>query len=341
MHTCLHTNQHMKSLFALGFASLYGIIIRYFFGFFANYYEIISLSLMALAPFLVGFLTIILTDQKKVGGYLGAFFRPWLTSLVLLLVTIVLAMEGTICWIMIYPFFAVAAGVGGIAARYYALRRQRKNDTSTDDQILDDIERQDVVRLSPLLMLPLVVGAFEGDRLQHSDDYTITREIVIAAPAEKVWSTLVNVAPIEPDAPRGWVVDWLGLPRHLRTQTDTIAVGGKRTAYYDRGLYIEESISEIVPNEKLSVNIKADPGSVPPTVLDDHLVIGGKHFKGLNDTYTLTPLPDGSTRLNLSVNIRIHTPINWYAGWWARWVVDNILDILLALIEKRAVADSH
>ena len=86
----------------------------------------------------------------------------------------------------------------------------------------------------------------------------------------------------------------------------------------------------------MTVAIKADPGNVPPTVLDEHIVVGGRHFKALEDTYKLTPLPDGTCKLELSGRISINTPFNWYSGLWARGVLADLFQDQLRQIGERA-----
>src|SRR6478752_9596927 len=100
----------MKSILAITIASIYGLSIRLMFGFFGDYMGIMSITFLVLVPIVVGFLTIRLTPNRAKLTSISAFFRPWLTSLAILVLTMALSMEGAICWIMIFPLFAVLAG---------------------------------------------------------------------------------------------------------------------------------------------------------------------------------------------------------------------------------------
>jgi hypothetical protein len=329
----------MKSLFALVIATLYGLVLRIIVGFYQNLWQIMGLSLLFLTPLAIGYLTVALSKPEKAKNRAYAFFRPWLSSLVLLCVTIVLRMEGAICWIMIYPVFAVMAGIGGLIARYALIRRE-KTQAKKRSGILDDLDdwgRPGTLKFSLLLLLPLLLGAVEGDRLFAPQDYRIEREVVIAAPASRVWATLTRVPDIAPTENRSFFTKLFGLPRQLRTELDTLAVGGRRTVYYEQGIYFEEVVTAYQHEKLMALAYKADPGKIPPYVLDEHLVVGGRHFKALEDTYRLTQLPDGRCRLQLSARILIHTPFNWYAGLWARWGMSDVLGGLLEMIAERAV----
>lgn len=328
----------MKTLIAFSVATLYGLSLRYFFAFNNNIVEVMSLSLVVIAPMAIGFLTVALSGLKRVTNGWAAFFRPWATTLLLLFFTIALSLEGAICWIMIYPLFSIMAGFGGLIAYYYMRHKEKKSERDSPSDILDDFDRKDTLKSSVLLVMPLLFGIIEHDRLLSPATYTISCETVVNAPAPKVWAALIRVNDIQAVEDNSFFTRFLGLPRHLHTSVDTLAVGGKRTAFYERGLYFEERVTEIIPGERLRVAIKADPGSVPPSVLDEHIVIGGRHFKALEDTYQVTALPDGSCRLSLSGKIVINTPFNWYAGLWARWVLEDLFQNLLGIINQRACA---
>ncbi len=327
----------MKSVFAICFASFYGLAIRYLFLFFSNITEVISLSLVFVAPFAIGYVTVALSGLQRVENGLSAFFRPWAVTAILLIVTIMLSMEGAICWIIIYPFFSAGAGIGGLAAFYMMRYRKKQAGNAENPDILDDFDRHSRLKMSPFLLLPFVLGLIEDDRLQSPAIYEVTREITVAAPVERVWDALTTIDTIRVEDDNSFFRVVLGLPRHLRTELDTLAPGGRRTAYYERGLYFEETIIECDPGRLLRLRIKSEPGSIPPNVLDEHVVIGGKHFKALEDTYRLTPLPGDRCRVQLTGRVEINTPFNWYAKLWANWLMSDAFDTLLQIVQKRAM----
>jgi uncharacterized protein YndB with AHSA1/START domain len=325
----------MKVLFAFGFATLYGLFLRLFFGFFAGFMEVMGLVFLGLVPFVIGFLTITFMPRDKPISTGAAFLYPWATSLVILVITMLLSIEGAICWMMIFPFFGVAAGIGGIIANRM---RTPVDNTDEDTDILDQNLWQDKNRLSvSLLMLaPMLLGAIEGDRSTSAAYYTLQKEVIIAAAPAQVWAAMGSIDTVASGEKHTYFTNAMGFPSHLHTTTDRFELGGTRLAVYENGLFFTEKITKIVPEKLLVLQIDVDPNKIPPTVLDEHIVIGGKHLDVLEDTYTLTALPDGKSRLTLSSHFYINTPFNWYASIWADWVMSDLLKGELGLIKKRA-----
>lgn len=319
----------MKSILAITIASIYGLSIRLMFGFFGEYMTIMGISFLLLVPMFVGFLTIHLSPNHVKLTSITAFFRPWLTSLAILVLTMALNIEGAICWIMIFPLFAVFAGLGGLIA----FKRKKKKEQ--DEDILDNA-RNNTLGVSAALFIPLVLGAMEGERGLQTKHYELRKEVVIAANAEKVWQTIARIETIKPKEKKTYFSNAMGFPSHIRTTLDTFAIGGKRIAYYEKGLYFEETITALKKEKYLELAIKTDPTKIPPTVLDEHIVIGGKHVDVLQDTYHLDSLPDGATRLSLTSKFYINTPFNWYAGIWAEYLMTDLLSGELGMIKTRA-----
>jgi len=131
------------------------------------------------------------------------------------------------------------------------------------------------------------------------------------------------------------MANFFGFPQALSTTLDSLAVGGKRLAVYEKGLYFAETITAYTPEKSLVLRIKTDPNNIPPTVMDEHIVIGGKHFDILQDVYQLEALPDGNCRLQLTSHYMLATPFNWYASIWVHYLMADILQGELDLIKQR------
>ncbi len=319
----------MKTFLAVGLATVYGVSLRIMFGLLDNFMGIMSLSFLLLAPVVIGFLTIILIPKGKEISMGGAFFRPWLTSLAILCITMAFNIEGSICWIMIYPLFSILAGFGGVIA--FRMRKQNSKDTNKNDW-----EQPNTLNISLVLLIPFFVGLAEGDRTLTPKDYKISKSVVIAASVKEVWHELTNINDIGIKENQISLSNLIGFPKHLSTTLDTLAIGGKRKAIYENGLYFNETISKIENEKLLVLDIITDPNNIPPTVMDEHIVIGGKHVDILQDIYTLERLSDNNCRLTLSSRFYINTPFNWYAGIWAEYLMGDILTGQINLIKERA-----
>ena len=328
----------MKSLFAITLVSLYGLCIRLLFISIGGLTQIMSVTFIFLVPMAIGYLTVFLLPAKNVQSYLAAFFMPWLTSLVILAITLAFNIEGAICWVMAFPIFAILAGQGGLIA-YYRRKKAAGYEPSKDDNDNNIIDTPDIFQVSIIAILPLLLGVAEGNRTQTRLDYLIFREITISAPPSKVWEALLNINAIEHHETKRSFSTLMGFPNHIETTLDTLAIGGKRTATYEKGLFFEEIITDYEPEKRLVLDINTDPTKIPPTVMDEHIVIGGKHLDILEDVYNLRALPDGSTQVTLSSRFFINTPFNWYSGIWAKYLMKDILQNELEIIQKRALTD--
>lgn len=319
----------MKLLFAVVLAALYGLVIRLLFGFANGLLEVMSLTFLFLVPAGIGFLTVGLLPKTATTSRTAAFFKPWLTSLVLLLITVVLKVEGTICWLMIFPIFATFAGIGGLLA--FRLRHKKAGNAN-------DWQPPTTLNASLFFAVPLLLGFVEGEKALVPKQLLISREVVVGAPAPAVWRALTSHKVVAPPASPRSLAAVLGFPRHLTTTLDTLVVGGRRVATYEKGLYFEETVTSYQLGRQLVLQAKANPGATPPAVMDEHILIGGKHLDILEDVYQLTPLADGQTRLRLSSRFSINTPFNWYAEIWAHYLMSDILDGELAGLQHRTVA---
>ena len=112
----------MKTLLAFSLATVYGLSIRLLYGVFDDFLQVMSITFLCLVPVLIGFVTVFFV-RKQVKRYGAAFFLPWLTSLVLLLITMLFNIEGFICWLMVFPLFAILASVGGCAMFYFIQKK--------------------------------------------------------------------------------------------------------------------------------------------------------------------------------------------------------------------------
>jgi hypothetical protein len=322
----------MKLLSSVFLASLYGMSIRLLYGVFDNLMPIMGISFFILVPFFIGYLTIFLIPYKESQNKAGAFFKPWLTCLVILFVTWRLGIEGMVCWAMAFPFFAVLAGCGGVVAYSRKQRRARKHIEWDFDK--EDSERPGSLKVSLLFMIPLLAGLIEGDRTTAFKELAVEKKATIRASPAVVWAALLGNEAAGMKKQDAGLLGAFGFPRHLCTAIDRPVVGGSRVSTYEKGLTLTETIEKMEPARVLALKIQTDPSTISKAIMDEHIVIGGKHIKMLWDEYTLNALPDGGTELVLCSHFCINTPFNWYAGLWSDLLMSDILTEELTTIQQ-------
>jgi hypothetical protein len=313
----------MKLLFSIFTAAFYGLSIRLLFDIFDGPLAIMSISFFFLVPFLIGYLTILFLPYKESHSSLGAFFKPWLTCIVLLAITMYLNIEGSICWIMAFPLFAIVAGFGGVVAFKRKERRHRRNVTFDFEK--DDWEKPGSLKMSFILLIPVLAAAIEGDRTSSFETLIVEKKMIVNTSPDSVWNALTENDRPAVKTNHTTLSGMLGFPHHLKTTIDTLRVGGCRLAVYEKGLTFTEKIKKLEPGRSLVIEITTDPSKISNAIMDEHIVIGGRHIKMQEDEYRLKALPDGQTLLTLSSRFCINTPFNWYAGIWAQWLMSDIL----------------
>jgi hypothetical protein len=312
----------MRLLFSVLIAAIFGLIIRLLYGIFDGQLAVMSITFFFFVPYLIGYITILLIPYKENQSATGAFLKPSLSCLLTLVVTILFRIEGAICWLMAFPIFAVLAGVGGLIAFNRKKRRAKKQEIFDFEK--DDWESPGGLQVSFLFLIPIFTGLLEGDRISSYKELSVTRQVEINASPAVVWASLVkNNQPVFPH--RASFFNLLGFPHHLNTTLDTPIIGGCRLATYEKGLVFAETIRQIKPGQSMTVEIQTDPTEISKAIMDEHIVIGGKHIKMKKDEYTLTPLANGKTLLTLSSHFNINTPFNWYAGIWSGLLMSDIL----------------
>ncbi|HEY6902293.1 MAG TPA: hypothetical protein VI233_16670 [Puia sp.] len=281
---------------------------------------VMSVSFLAGVPFGVGYLTIMISSPAKARSNTYCILMPWVPLYAFMGVTLAFGIEGAGCWIMIMPIWMIASSIGGVVA---GRRRGRQKD---DSQKLQG---------GWVLFLPIVCAPIEKLLPLLPARYEAYTYSDIQAPAERIWANVVRVRTIAPEEDHGRLTKWMGFPRPIRAELDFTGVGGRRQAIFSKGLVFEEIVNDYAERERMRFSIKADPSKVPPTALDEHIVIGGAYFDVLDGTYRLEPLRAGVYRLHLYSHFVLKTPINFYASWWAGWIMKDIQNNILQVIQTR------
>ncbi|PVH23952.1 SRPBCC family protein [Sphingobacterium corticibacter] len=303
---------------------IYALLLRFVFGVstWENVFTMMSTTFLFLLPFIVGALTVYLSDREKVQKFSYRFFAPWLPIFGFLVITFIFAIEGWPCLLMILPIFLLASSIGGLIGGYFKLR---KKDTK--------------VYLSILALLPFVISPLENYIGAHTSAYKAYTYIDIDAPADKIWDNVTRVKEIPKEQDKGWLTNMLHFPRPVKAELNYEGVGAYREAIFTNGLVFHETVTEYVDNQKMSFTIQALPHEIPLTTMDEHLVVGGKYFDVLNGTYELEALNDKTYRLHLWSNFKLTTTFNLYASWWANSIMKDIQNNILQVQKLRAESD--
>ncbi len=110
--------------------TLYAIVLRLFFGVktWSELFDVMSLSFLFCLPTIVGALTVYFSPVEKTRKLVYRILAPWVPIFIFLGVTLLVALEGWACWLMVLPLFLIAASLGGLLGGWLKLQ-QKDNKT--------------------------------------------------------------------------------------------------------------------------------------------------------------------------------------------------------------------
>lgn len=287
----------------------------------SSLWKLMTLTFFISLPYLVGVLTIYLSDINDVRSLPYRIFYPWLPIFVFLLLTLIFSIEGWACWLMILPIFMFFSSLGGLTAGFFKLRKAR---------------RAGNLNLSLAVLLPFLIAPIENAIRIIPGFYEANTFIDIEAPKARIWSNVTRVTEIDETEDQGILANVLNLPRPIRAELDFEGVGAKREAIFDKGLVFDETVLKYAHEEMMQFAIKAKTYDIPSTTFDKHVLIGGEFFDVLMGTYELEQIGDNKYRLHLFSRFKLSTTFNFYASIWGRWIMSDIQRNILVVIKKRS-----
>jgi hypothetical protein len=315
-------NRKLKNtLIAFGIPTFYAVILRLLFGIkgWNELFSVMSITFLFLLPSIIGALTVYLSDKNKVGKLSYRIFAPWIPIFLFLIITLLFAIEGWACWLMILPIFLIAASIGGLIGGYLKLKK-----------------RNDRLNISILFLLPFLLSPTEQLIEKIPGTYSAYTYIDINATANKIWDNVTRVKTIDKADDTGYLTEFLGFPRPLKAELNYKGVGAYREAIFTNGLVFRETVKEYEENKKMVFSIRANTYEIPSTTLDEHILIGGKYFDVLDGTYELEKLSTDKYRLHLYSKFKMNTTFNFYAGWWGKIIMKDIQNNILKVEKRRA-----
>jgi len=286
-------------------------------------YGLMTMSFMFIVPLVIGLITAYHQDNITSSRKIAMITMPVFAILGLVGISVLSGKEGIICALMALPVFLFMALLGGfIGTRIF--QRNRKNDK---------------LYVSLFVILPFLIAPLENQLGLTDKIFTEHTTIEINATDKTVWSNITRVKEISEDENNNSLFQFMGFPRPIEAELDTIAIGGIRKAIFARGLFFTETVTQMQPNKLLAFNIVADPKSIPPKALDEHVMVGGKYFDVLEGKYEIEKINDEKIILHLTSQFRLSTRFNFYSGLWSKLIMKDIQENILDIIKRRSEAN--
>jgi hypothetical protein len=282
-------------------------------------YGLMTISFMFIVPFVVGLITAYHNDKITSSRKIAMITMPIFSIIGLIGISVFSGQEGIICAFMALPVFLFMALLGGLIGT----RVFKRN-------------RTDKVYVSLFVFLPFLIAPIENQLGLTDKIFTEHTTIEINSTDLIVWENITRVKPISEIENNNSLFQFMGFPRPLEAELDTIAIGGIRKAIFARGLFFTETVTQIQPNKILAFNIVADPKSIPPKALDEHVMVGGKYFDVLEGKYEIEKLDETKIKLHLTSQFRLSTRFNFYSGLWSKLIMRDIQKNILEIIKQRS-----
>ena len=309
---------NINKLKGLFWGILYGLAAR---GIFAIDNGLMTFSFLFLVPFVIGLLVAYYHDTLTSSRRVLQLSMPVFSIIGVIAISILFGHEGIICGFMALPVFAIMALIGG----FIGVRIFYRN--------------KDKITISLILFIPFLIAPIEHYLGLKEEIFTEETTIEIAASEETVWRNITRVKAITEEENNISLFQVVGFPRPIEAELDTIAVGGIRKAIFGRGLFFTETVTEVIDKRVLAFTIKADPNSIPPKALDEHVLVGREYFDVLEGRYEIEKISDSKIRLHLTSRFRLSTAFNFYSGLWSKILMADIQNNILQIIKERSEKD--
>ena len=282
-------------------------------------YGLMTISFMFIVPFVIGLITAYHNDKITSSRKIAMISMPIFSVLGLVGISVIFGQEGIICALMALPVFLFMALLGGLIGT----RVFKRN-------------RTDKVYVSIFVFLPFLIAPIENQLGLTDKIFTEHTTIEINSTDLIVWENITRVKPISETENNNSLFQFMGFPRPLEAELGTVAIGGIRKAIFARGLFFTETVTQMQPNKILAFNIVADPKSIPPKALDEHVMVGGKYFDVLEGKYEIEKINETKIKLHLTSQFRLSTRFNFYSGLWSRLIMRDIQKNILEIIKQRS-----
>ena len=258
---------------------------------------------------------------RRAGGTFGQAVGAAMTLIgAVILVLCACLMEGIICVVMAAPIGAAIAFVGVVVG--YFLARTKAADGTLQ---------------SAAWLSIIVIVALEGWNPPAPLEATTSSEVVINAPAARVWAELHDIRDLPPTEN---LLFQFGVAHPISTVTDGQGVGAARLCKLSTG-DMPEIVTVWKPGQELRFKVLSTPPSMRElgffgqTIDTTHI---HSAYASLEGGFKLTTLPDGRTRLVGESHYLLNIAPASYWNLWTEEIVHMVQRRVLEHVKTRAEA---
>jgi hypothetical protein len=276
-------------------------------------------------PFCLGLASVLLYGYHRPPALRSCLAVACLSTVLLGLALLALAIEGVICLVMALPLGLLLAAMGGAVGYVIQLRPWSRDQAPATLLVL-------------LVFLPGLMGA-ESLNPREAPLLVVRTTAEIDATPAHVWQHVVSFA--ELGEPEEWLFR-LGIAYPMRAEIQGHGVGAVRHCVFSTGSFVEP-IEVWEEPRRLSFSVTFNPPpmqewtpyrEIQPPHLNDFLVSHGGQF-------LLTPLSDARTELEATTWYQHHMWPATYWQLWSDWIIHRIHRRVLQHIQQLTEGDPN
>jgi uncharacterized membrane protein YhaH (DUF805 family) len=282
-------------------------------------------GLFVALPFAMGMLAAVLYGYRQPRSFGASVGVACLSVTLLGLALLALAIEGVVCLVMAFPIAIPLAFLGGACGHRIQRRRWFQQDAPVFFALL-------------LLFAPGIEYA-EHVTARQSPVFEVRTQIDVQAPREEVWKQVIAFTEIP--APTEWMFR-AGIAYPIRAQMFGTGAGAERHCVFSTGSFVEPIQIWDAPH-LLKFSVTSNPPPMEEWTPYSH--IDPPHLHGFLESeggqFLLTPLPNGSTRLEGTTWYRHGL---WPSAYWRVWsdaIIHRIHLRVLRHIQQQAEGEQR
>lgn len=279
----------------------------------------VSITYIFSLPIILGAIPVLLSTKEQLRSYKSYLLMPWGITLTFFFLCYIMRFDGMICLVVIVAPFLILGTLGAFVYRLFKLKAKGKGTS-----------------LYVSLLIPLIVFIMEENIQPINEFHTVINTIEVESDRNNVWKNIKNIESIKGEEIEPHFIHLIGIPKPLNGLLDKEAVGGIRTIVWEKGIKFEEKITTWDEGYGFSYNINVDSNSIPPTTLDEHVMIGGKYFDVVAGSYRIVPQETNRCLVELSCTYRVTTNFNFYGKVWADYIISDFNTMILEVVRNRS-----
>lgn len=294
---------YTSSYFGILFAAIYGLAVRIFVdnSHFKEDNDVFTITFFLITPIIISIIPIIFSKEIR-QSTIKSFFFPFLSIFLFYILAFVTKLEDTLCLLILGIPYLLITGTVALLVNYF-LKKQDKNN-----------------KLFSLLLLPLITLPIENSVPDKSENYKVSFSIIIDKTPQEIFPNLIEVPRLSNTDYQEGFFQLIGIPRPIESKLYNDGYNSYRIGSFTDGLELYEIITQNKKNEFVNFKIDLSKSKLRNKPTDKH-ILKGDYFKFQNINYTLTPLSNNQTNVELSCDYIISSKMNFYANLWAENII--------------------